>query len=281
MPYQLGIPDALRRWGLTVVEVDGWQTRGSAAFAPRGVLVHHTGAKDRTANVPSLRTVLEGRPDLDPPLCQVLMARNQDCYVTAAGKSNHAGVGIWQPGGPGTEMLTGNANTFGLEVENNGIDEPWGSDTYDAMTRATAALLELCGRDERWACGHKEFARPKGRKPDPWGLDMGLFRLNVRDALQGGPMAYTLPDDREPTIREIQQVLKDAGFYAGKIDGDPGSYETSMTRHALHAMKTDRANLLAEVQELRLRATEVPASAVKLAGVVRGLRQLLEEAERP
>lgn len=291
----LGLPEALQDWGLKVNKIDGWETRGSGNFDPKGLVVHHTGgrrfdSKQQLMVSPSLGICIHGRAPtptdkgVKGPLCQVMMDRRLVCHVIASGTANHAGTGVWQPGGPGTAALTTNGHVVGIEVENNGIDEPW-DDFYDSMIQASAAILQLIGRDSRWCCGHKEWALPKGRKTDPWGLDMPDYRSDVQRALEGGPMAYTLPDDREPVVREIQQILKDTGFYTGDIDGDPGSYDNSQTRHAMHALKNDRARLITELEELRKQllgqADSNTQAVVKLAGVVRGLKELVAEAEKP
>lgn len=268
MPRQLEIANALRTWGLDVIEIPGWETRGGTNFRPQGLVTHHTASVSRNRNTPSLNTVLNGRPDLPPPLCQVLQGRDGSCSVTAAGTANHAGTGDWKG-------LKGNETVFGLEVENDGIDEPWSDDLYGDMTRASAALLWLIGRTAEWVCGHKEWAKPKGRKPDPWGLDMNDFRADVAQLLREGPTAMPvttdkliLPADRKLVIMELQQIYADAGFYGGAIDGDPGPYDKSLTRIAAHAMKNNRMAQIqrAEDAEALVRALREQITNLRLAG---------------
>jgi hypothetical protein len=162
VPRDTGIAQRLRSFGLTVVEVNGWQTRGSDAFNPRGSVDHHT-AGPRRGNAPSLNVCINGRADLPGPLCNVLVGRDGTCYVVAAGRANHAGTGGW--GG-----LSGNASVYGVERENVGDgSEPWTLQQYDTAARVHAALVSAAGGRADLVCGHKEWA-PR-RKVDAWGVD--------------------------------------------------------------------------------------------------------------
>lgn len=161
------LADHLRAWGLRVIEVDGWRTRGSSTFNPRGVVVHHT-AGGSTGDMGSLRICTTGRSDLPGPLAQVGLGRSGTCYVIAAGRANHAGSG-------GYRGLSGNSSVWGIEAENNG-SQPWPQVQLDAYYRLCAALLELIGKDANWVCGHKEWTT---RKPDPHSLNMPAFRSSV------------------------------------------------------------------------------------------------------
>jgi hypothetical protein len=176
-----GIAARLRAAGLNVVEVPGWQTRGSADFAPRGSVDHHT-AGPLSGNAPSLNTVVKGRADLPGPLCNVLVARDGTCYVVAAGRANHAGTGGWAG-------LSGNRSVFGVERENTGTgSEPWGSTPgtfdFEVAAKVHAALISVHGADPRLVCEHKEWA-PR-RKVDAYGVDGNQMRLRVAYYLQGG-----------------------------------------------------------------------------------------------
>jgi hypothetical protein len=96
------ILDRLRARGLTVVETNGWRDRGSATFAPIGSLNHAT-AVNAGGFAPSLGAVINGRPDLDGPLAQVLQSRQTDAagldvvYLVAAGRANHADCSGFDP----------------------------------------------------------------------------------------------------------------------------------------------------------------------------------------
>ena len=104
--------------GLRVAEVDGWRTAGRpGAFAPRGVLIHHTAGARSSANnpAPSLSTVINGRSDLAGPLCQVLVDYNGVCWVVAAGRTNNAGAA--KVSGPLPATSDGNALYVGIEID--------------------------------------------------------------------------------------------------------------------------------------------------------------------
>lgn len=159
MGRALWLADALRAHGLVVQEVPGWETRGSSSFAPRGVVCHHT-ASHAGSDHPALGIVTNGRPDLAGPLCNVLLARNGDCYVVASGRANHAGTGGWRG-------LTGNSSVLGIEAENNGVGEPWPAQQVTAYIRLCAAMCDAGGFDASTVCYHREWAPT--RKPDPAG----------------------------------------------------------------------------------------------------------------
>lgn len=171
MPYATGIVDQLRKFGLKVVEVPGWKTRGGSGFRPGGVVAHHTGPWSTVDGM--IRLLRDGRSDLPGPLCQVGLAPDGTCHVVAAGTANHAGTGGWRE-------LSGNSRVFGIEAIHSGsASTPWPQVQVDAFIRCSAALGALAGRDGRWVCGHKEWA-PR-RKIDPISLDMGSFRQAVTD----------------------------------------------------------------------------------------------------
>lgn len=161
MGRDTGLADRIRAKGVRVVEVDGWRTRGSTTYTPRLALMHHTAGSERGA-VPSLAICIFGRSDLAGPLCQVLQSRepigDDVAYVIAAGRANHAGVGVWRG-------ISGNSNAGGVEVEHTGTGGA-SPRRREITCRILAALLEGGSGDARNACQHFEFATPKGRKVD-------------------------------------------------------------------------------------------------------------------
>jgi LysM repeat protein len=171
---------AFRKNGLQVREVKGWKTRGrQQMFAPRGVVFHHTASNRNAGADPSLAICVHGRSDLPGPLCNVLVARDGTVYVIAAGRTNHAGLGgAWR----NIPKNSGNAYLAGVEVENNGIGEPWPERQLRACDQVFATLLVGLRRRESWLCGHKEWA-PK-RKIDPANIDLDDYRLRVRKAIR-------------------------------------------------------------------------------------------------
>lgn len=178
--------DHFRAAGLNVVEVDGWKTRGRPyTFEPRAVVFHHTASSLAGGNAPSLRIVRDGRGDISGPLSQVLVARDGTVYVVAAGRANHAGYG-----GPWRNIPKDAMNRYGVgvEVENNGIGEPWSEQLLAALDKVYVVLLKGLGLDESWLLGHKEWTP---RKIDPAGINMGEYRARIAGVLRGGIPAPT------------------------------------------------------------------------------------------
>jgi hypothetical protein len=223
------LPDALMRAGLKVALVDGWDIRGRGDVGQTlGVLCHHT-AGPRNGNMPSLDTLIHGRPDLNGPLAQLGLGRDGTYYVIAAGRCNHAGAGVWQ------EVTTGNTNLIGIEAENTGLpnDTPWPAVQVDAYQRGVAAILKHAGLGAERCAGHKEYA--PNRKTDP-SLDMSAFRASVSSILAGtAPLLTPIPAVEPPSqpgsapgrrtlrrgtegdlVRSIQQKL---GIFADGVFG--------------------------------------------------------------
>src|SRR5262245_28962940 len=91
------LPNVLLEAGLRVAEQPGWKDRGRSEVGPiKGVICHHTATPNKTSNMPSLRTLIDGRSDLPGPLSQLGLGRDGTFFVIAAGRCNHAGRGNWQ-----------------------------------------------------------------------------------------------------------------------------------------------------------------------------------------
>ena len=215
--------------GLKVAEQPGWKDRGRGDVGPiKGVMCHHT-AGPLTGNMPSLRTVTEGRPGLSGPLAQLCLGRDGTYFVVAAGRCNHAGAGNWQG------FTRGNTNFIGIEAENTGFlsgpnADPWPAIQMDAYRRGVAALLEKIRANAIMCCGHKEYALPQGRKNDPT-FDMHDFRQQVA-AIMGGtaPEPSIIPavdGAGRPTLRRgaagepVKRLQAKLGIPAtGNFDGN-------------------------------------------------------------
>lgn len=197
MTYSLTwLPQVLRAAGLKVAEQPGWATAGRAEMGTvRGIICHHTGVQNpKRANMPTLRALSAGRPDLPGPLSQLGLGLDGTYYIIAAGRANHAGSGVWKG-------VTGNSSLIGIEGENSGQD-PWPDVQMDAYRRGVAAILTRLGLSSDMVCGHREYA-PK-RKWDPT-FDMDVFRADVRAIMQGGgtirpPIPAASPAGK-PTLR--------------------------------------------------------------------------------
>lgn len=183
------LPDVLEEGGLKVAVVDGWERRGRGDMTQVvGVMCHHTAGPKR-GNMPSLKTLIEGRGDLPGPLSQLGLGRDGTYYVIAAGRCNHAGKGIWRG------VTEGNSRFIGIEAENTGQgdDTPWPEIQLNAYHQGVAAILRALGMGSDFCVGHKEFALPPGRKPDP-NIDMNVFRVAVAAILDGtAPMPVLIP----------------------------------------------------------------------------------------
>ncbi len=158
MGRDLGIADRIRSFGVSVVEVAGWQTRGAGDLEARGAVMHHT-AGSPTGTAPSLAVCIHGRGDVPGPLCHVLQSREPDghdkAYVIASGRAHHAGAGGWRG-------LVGNRSVYGLEIEHTGV-EPLPAHRQEIAARILAALIGPDG-DPALVCQHREWA--PGRKID-------------------------------------------------------------------------------------------------------------------
>ena len=183
----------LKNAGLKVATVPGWEDRGRSDVGPiAGVICHHT-AGPRAGNMPSLKIITEGRADLPGPLSQLGLGRDGTFYVIASGRCNHAGAGIWNG------ATNGNANFIGIEAENTGLanDFPWPAVQLDAYQRGVAAILRHLHIGAECCAGHREYALPAGRKPDP-SLDMPSFRSSVAAIIAGTAPPPVLIPAAEP-----------------------------------------------------------------------------------
>jgi peptidoglycan hydrolase-like protein with peptidoglycan-binding domain len=200
-PRLLWMTEVLRAAGLKVSEVDGWRDRGRDAMGRiLGVVCHYTGTVS-DQNMPTLRTLVVGRTDLPGPLSQLGLGRDGTYYVIASGRANHAGRGTWNG------IDGGNTHFIGIEAENSGRrGDTWPAVQLDAYQRGVAAILAHAGRTAASCCGHREYARPAGRKPDP-GFDMDVFRTAVAGLLSGSvvtppPIPRAEPGESgRPTLR--------------------------------------------------------------------------------
>lgn len=202
------IADKLRAADLDVVEVAGWQVRGSDSFDPQGFVWHHTAGPSR-GNAPSLGVCTNGRPGLSGPLCNVFLARDGVVYVVAAGRANHAGAGNW--GG-----LSGNRSVYGLEIENIGTSaEPWKPFILDRAAQIAAALIS----DHHLCCMHKEWA-PR-RKVDMHTVSGRDMRARVAMIHNGHPLTppVSWPDLTGLGVPTMFLTLEGVGLFA-MIEGN-------------------------------------------------------------
>jgi hypothetical protein len=180
------LPQVLTSAGLKVIETPGWQTRGHGDIGEiKGVLCHHTNGA-RQGKMPTLDTLINGRPDLAGPLSQLGLGRDGTYYIVCAGKGWHAGAGSWQG------VTDGNGHLIGIEGENVGdASDPWPDVQMDAYRRGVAAILKHIGAKPIMCAGHREYALPAGRKDDP-NFDMNKFRADVAAIMGSVPIAHRM-----------------------------------------------------------------------------------------
>jgi N-acetyl-anhydromuramyl-L-alanine amidase AmpD len=223
------LPTVLLNAGVKVAEQPGWRTRGRGDMGTIvGVICHHTAGR-KTAVMPSLGIVTNGRPDLPGPLSQLCLGRDGTFFVVAAGRANHAGAGNWQG------VTTGNGSFIGIEAENTGQTagpnaDPWPAIQLDAYRRGVAAILKKIKANAIMCCGHKEYALPVGRKVDPT-FDMEEFRMGVASIMAGtAPLPSVIPavdSENRPTLRRgavdglVELVQSKIGVpVTGRFDAD-------------------------------------------------------------
>lgn len=202
------LADALRAEGCRVVEEGNWQARGRpGAFAPTGVLWHHTGSTSSQSNpFPTKDVLINGRPDLAGPLCHVGIGYDGVCHVIAAGRANHAGA--CNGFGPFTSAEDGNTQLVGFEIDYDGT-QAMSAAQQDAATRCSTAVLARLGKDEGWAANHRETSTTG--KWDTGGLSGDQIRKLIKDRLAG-----TGEDDDMPTYVHVKRTARaelDAGWH--------------------------------------------------------------------
>lgn len=217
------IVDALRDFGLVVVEHPGWRFRGTSyPFDPFAQLVHHDALSEAVDDARALQLMVGGRPDLKGPLCNGWIDSDGRVVLVAYGNANHAGRGeadvlallkAGQPPlgdartDPDKDGPVGNSHLWGWECRNAGD----GTDVWeqlDAMERACAALAQVNGWSPNAIAAHREWT---ARKPDPAGIDMHQFRADVARLLDQ-------EDDMPFTLKEITEAAE-AGCYTALTKG--------------------------------------------------------------
>lgn len=202
--WQRWLARDFRAAGLEVIEVEGWENRGRPAstghFNPDGpVTDHHTGVtSSATSPGPTLRTLIEGRPDLPGPLCQWSVRHDGVVVVIAAGRANHAGR-VGRSGVAGMPLgADGNALALGDEIDTNGTQT-----MPDAQRRAVAITNAVAVRhfDRGVEYIHRHEDISSTGKWDLGSLTTKQLRDDARDIPQ---------EDDMPAYRQWDQADKDA-----------------------------------------------------------------------
>jgi hypothetical protein len=187
--------DALRAAGCTVIEEDGWKTRGRPrSFAPIGIMFHHDASpKGETSN--GVDVIRDGRPGLEGPLGNLWLAFDGTWHCVAAGSANHAGEGDGSWG----DIDDGNHDTIGVETDHT-TDEAWQPGQQSSGLRGTDALRRHMRMSDaqvhRRILAHKEWAPSRKVDPDP--MDMNAARANL--------IAYDPAAEEEELVDQIRRV---------------------------------------------------------------------------
>ncbi|MDN5860326.1 MAG: N-acetylmuramoyl-L-alanine amidase [Pseudonocardia sp.] len=249
----LDLADACRASGLDVVELPGWQDRGHGQMAGvRSIICHHT-AGPPTGDTPSLRVVRDGRAGLPGPLAQVYLSRSGGVYVVAAGLAYHAGA-VFSP------STQGNLWAIGVEAEATGVD-PWPPVQYDAYARLCAALRRHYGLGTDRVLGHKEVAKPAGRKIDP-NFSMIQFRAAVAAVpAEGAQMDARQAAQLDTTLQQITGSPDPWTFVGWDENFVPPTGNLTLVDLCRRVIAQNRA-LAAEVAEMKAILAKVAAGNV-------------------
>lgn len=129
--------------GAELYPQDGWEFRGATyTVVPTYTLVHHDASSIKSGIWGALGIITFGRTGIPGPLAQFQVARGDvpRIAVTSAGVANHAGEG-----GPWGAIRQNdmNPNSYGMEVANDGLGEPYSQATLTAMVICQDSILEV------------------------------------------------------------------------------------------------------------------------------------------
>ncbi len=189
-----------------------------------------------------------------------------------------------------------NRRAISVETEDEGRPNtlPWNEGQLWALEHIARWVnaehsipLDRCPAWDKPGLGyHVMFGSPgpwtPARKTCPGHIRIKQFDDVLLPRLKGQPAVappsnpsdnLVLPGSRRATIIEMQQVLRDAGFYDGELDADP----FKGTLSAVHAMKNALVEAAALVEDLKQELSEAQAgpgqsevaAAVQLAADVR------------
>jgi predicted heme/steroid binding protein len=164
--------DVARSTGRPVVEA--WSSHDAGQMGTVvGPMLHHTGStwSYPASKAPTLKTVREGRSDLQNSLSMYYIDYEGVIYCISEKISWHSGAGYWQG------VTDGNGHYAGIEAESDG--RQWTPATVDSYKRLAAAILRKAGHSTAYAPRHADYALPKGRKTDFSGLDSAAFLADV------------------------------------------------------------------------------------------------------
>lgn len=223
--WQRDLATILRAAGLTVVEHDGWKTRGRPtylSFAPTGAMLHHdASAAGPSPTLANYIAVVGRPPGTPPPLSQLWVSKRGVWHVLAAGRANHAGTGS---GWGNIKANTGNSATLGVEWDHT-TGESVTQEEYNSLVTGFAAIFKARGWNvDKNLPGHKEYAA--GRKIDPAGVDMSKFRAAVkaRQKTLGRPSTPTMWEWNPEVVSNLAVIQQQFQIVQGMRDGKIARY---------------------------------------------------------
>lgn len=200
----------LRDAGLNVVEEAGWKTRGlstSKPFEPEFVVWHHdASAIGDSPGVPAYMIANMASHGAQIWVCAGCNGRHVSgtWHLVASGRMAHAGAVL--PGMPD------NYDSIGIETDQTS-GETWEPGLLPSLRKGTAALLRHMRKSQTSLHFHKTICSPPGRKVDPYGLDLGDERANVKRDL----IALSTPTPEVPPVTWTTPIDKDPRPVAGAI----------------------------------------------------------------
>lgn len=171
-----GLPEALRRVGLRVVETNGWTMRSHGELPPSPTVVWHHDASPPGDSPGALAWMVS---NWSKASAQIWINRAGAVHLVGTGQAWHAGA--VRPG----QMQFGNNYSVGIETDHT-VREPWPDAQLRALRLVTATILQRGSRDESALSFHSAICQPPGRKIDPDGLNLAAERQAVGQLLRGG-----------------------------------------------------------------------------------------------
>jgi hypothetical protein len=162
--FLTGLADVLRSAGLTVVELDGWRTRGrsnNSQYAdgrPWCLMWHHTASAGDGAADADYCTFRSP----DRPITNLVTGRDGIVYVCAAGPTNTNGKGGPLEFSRGTVPVD-SMNTFAVsnEISNNGVGMPYPQVQIDACFAVSNAVTAAYGLEPDDVANHRDWTTRK------------------------------------------------------------------------------------------------------------------------
>lgn len=241
--------DAIKREGVSVVEVGSWRTHNrnhKGAWGPlRGVMIHHTVT---TGTARSVALCRDGHSTLPGPLCHGVIDKAGTVHLVGYGRANHAGSGDddvldaviaeRSPLPADNEANTdGNSAFYGFEAINLGDNvDPWPEAQVEAIARAAAGICRAHGWGAESVIGHSEWQPgkidprgPIGKEGGP-ALTMDKIRARVEQLLGNDtapapskPSTPAKPSKPAAKVVDLSQLIAAARRDPAKA-GTPVSY---------------------------------------------------------